>query len=969
MKRLYLLLLMFTMIFGVINAQDIQISGTVTSADDQSPLPGVTILVKGSLKGTTSDLGGKYSLQAPANATLVFSYVGMQTREIPVNSRKTIDVEMTDQKIALGELVVVGYSTASKKLLSGSIETVNEDEIKNIPIRTIDGVLLGQTAGITVNTQSGTPGGQNTIKLRGGSSINASNQPLIVIDGIPTITGEFSQVGMSGQELNAMTDINPNDIETMTILKDASATSIYGARASNGVILITTKKGNRDRTDVALNLSYGWQTLPSERIIPMMNADEWNEYKGTSVKGINTNWMDEILVTAPTANTELSVSSGSDKYRLFISGNYYDQDGVVKGASYQRYSGRLNADYKILSNLTIGGGVGITYSKNARVEGDATLNGPLPNAMSIPAIFPVYNSSGGYDESAFYANPVAIANEAINMAYTNRTNGNVYLEYKFLNGFTFSSKIGIDLYNLREHSYDPTTTRQGKKYNGLGIEGTNYASNLTTNNVIQYVKEIGERHNIDILFGHSFEKYSNRVTYMEGIDFPNNELQYIISAGTIRDASAYSLDRILNSYFGQFKYNYKYKYIFSLTARADGSSKFGKNNHYGYFPAGSFAWRMSEEKFMKKVEWINELKLRAIYGLTGNDGIGDFASLGLYGAGYNYGGSSGIAPTQLPNPDLKWETTTQTGFGFDISFLKSRISMNLDIYYNYTKDLLLDRPIPSSSGFTAISANIGELENKGIEVVLNTVNLDKAFRWTSFLTFASNKNKVLSLYEDQPIDDQGRGGNRVEVGQPIGIFYGYNCLGVDPTTGNLVYEDINSDGIITSADRIKTGDPNPDFTAGFTNVLSYRNFELSIFLHAVYGNEIFNGTLIYLESGTGEDNQTTRMIDRWKKPGDITQFPKAGDTYKSSRFIEDGSFLRIKNITLSYNLKKEWAKKVGMKSAKVYATVQNLYTFTNYFGMDPEVNYYGGSSNIIQGTDFFTYPQSRTVLFGLTLMF
>lgn len=969
MKRHYLLLLLLTMIFGAISAQDIQISGTVTSADDQSPLPGVTILVKGSLKGTTSDLGGKYSLQAPVNATLVFSYVGMQTREIPVNSRKTIDVEMTDQKIALGELVVVGYSTASKKLLSGSIETVNEDEIKNIPVRTIDGVLLGQTAGMTVNTQSGTPGGQNTIKLRGGSSINASNQPLIVIDGIPTITGEFSQVGMSGQELNAMTDINPNDIETMTILKDASATSIYGARASNGVILITTKKGSRDRTDVALNLSYGWQTLPSERIIPMMNADEWNEYKGTSVKGINTNWMDEILVTAPTANTELSVSSGSDRYRLFISGNYYDQDGVVKGSSYQRYSGRLNADYKILSNLTVGGGVGITYSKNARVEGDATLNGPLPNAMSIPAIYPVYDSTGKYDESAFYANPVAIANEAINMAYTNRTNGNVYLEYKFLNGFTFSSKIGIDLYNLREHSYDPTTTRQGKKYNGLGIEGTNYASNLTTNNVIQYVKEIREKHNIDVLLGHSFEKYANRNTYIEGINFPNNELQYIISAGTIRAASAYSLDRVLNSYFGQFKYNYKFKYIFSLTARADGSSKFGKNNHYGYFPAGSFAWRMSEEKFMKKVEWINELKLRAIYGLTGNDGIGDFASLGLYGAGYNYGGSSGIAPTQLPNPDLKWETTTQTGFGFDISMLKSRISMNVDLYYNYTKDLLLDRPIPSSSGFTAISANIGELENKGIEVVLNTVNLDKAFRWTSSLTFASNKNKVLSLYEDQPIDDQGRGGNRVEVGQPIGIFYGYNCLGVDPTTGNLVYEDINSDGIITSADRIKTGDPNPDFTAGFTNVLSYRNFELSIFLHAVYGNEIFNGTLIYLESGTGEDNQTTRMIDRWKKPGDITQFPRAGDTYKSSRFIEDGSFLRIKNITLSYNLKKEWAKKVGMKSAKVYATVQNLYTFTNYFGMDPEVNYYGGSSNIIQGTDFFTYPQSRTVLFGLTLTF
>ena len=491
----------------------------------------------------------------------------------------------------------------------------------------------------------------------------------------------------------------------------------------------------------------------------------------------------------------------------------------------------------------------------------------------------------------------------------------------------------------------------------------------TTNNVLQYIGQFKEKHNIDVLIGHSFEKYANRTTYIEGINFPNDNLQYMVSAGTIRAASATALDRVMNSYFGQFKYNYKFKYIFTLTARADGSSKFGTNNKYGYFPAASFAWRMSEEPFLKKVTWINELKIRAIYGLTGNDGIGDFASLGLYGAGYNYGGGSGIAPTQLPNPDLKWESTTQTGLGFDISLFKNRISLNFDLYYNHTKDLLLDRPIPSSSGFYAISSNIGQLENKGLEVVLNTVNIDKAFMWTTSLNFAMNRNKVLSLYEDQPIDDMGRGGNRVEVGQPIGIFFGYNCLGVDPTTGSLVYEDINHDGIITSTDRVKTGDPNPDFTAGFTNVFSYQNFELSVFLQAIYGNDIYNGTLVYLESGTGEDNQTARMNGRWKKPGDITQFPREGDSYKSSRFIEDGSFLRIKNITLSYNFRKDWIKKIGMKSAKLSATIQNLYTFTNYTGMDPEVNYYGGSSNIIIGTDFFTYPQSRTILLGLSLVF
>ena len=969
MKKTYFLLFLFSVLLQQLLAQDIPVSGTIISTDDNSPIPGVTVLIKGSTQGTTSDINGKYSLLAPAKGVLVFSYVGMQTQEISINSKKVINVKLSDQDIALGELVVVGYSTTSKKLISGSIELLNQDEIKNMPIRTLDGVLQGQTAGLTVVTQSGTPGGQNMIKLRGGSSINASNQPLVVIDGIPAITGQYSQVGMSGQEINAMSDINPNDIETMTILKDASATSVYGARASNGVILITTKKGTRDKTDVSLNLSYGWQTLPKERMIPMMSASDWNAYKGTNVQGINTDWMQEILVTAPTANTELSVSSGNDKYRLFISGNYYDQGGVVMGTSYQRYSGRINSDYKILPNLTIGGGVGITYSKNARVEGDATLNGPLPNAMSIPAIYPVYDANGKYDESMFYANPVAIANNSVNNAYTNRTNGNAYVEYKFLQGFTFTSKFGIDIYNLREHSYDPTTTRQGKKYNGLGIEGTSYASNLTTNNVLQYINEFKEKHNIDILIGHSFEKYASRTTYIEGINFPNDNLQYMTSAGTIRAASATALNRVMNSYFGQFKYNYKYKYIFTLTARADGSSKFGTNNKYGYFPAGSFAWRMSEEPFLKKVKWINELKIRAIYGLTGNDGIGDFASLGLYGAGYNYGGGSGIAPTQLPNPDLKWETTTQTGLGFDVSLFKNRISLSFDLYYNHTKDLLLERPIPSSSGFYLISSNIGQLQNKGLEVVLNTVNIDKAFVWTTSLNFAMNRNKVLSLYEDQPIDDMGRGGNRVEVGQPIGIFYGLNCLGVDPTTGNLVYEDVNHDGIITSADRIKTGDPNPDFTAGFTNVFSYKNFELTVFLQAVYGNEIFNGTLIYLESGTGEDNQTARMNGRWQKPGDITQFPKAGDSYKSSRFIEDGSFLRVKNITLSYNFKKEWIKKIGMKSAKVYGTVQNLFTFTNYTGMDPEVNYYGGSSNIIIGTDFFTYPQSRTILVGLSFVF
>ena len=966
MRKIYLLLLMFTFYAGVLRGQTIQVSGKVTSSSDGSPIPGATVQVKGTQQGTTSDVTGTYKIEAPSNATLVVSYLGMKKTEVPVNGQAKHDVSLDEENIDLGELVVVGYNTSSRKLISGSIGVVNEDEIKSAPIRTIDAVLQGKAAGVSINQNSGTPGGQNSIKLRGGSSINASNQPLIVIDGVPVITGDFAQISYLGQEIDALSDLNPNDIESFTVLKDASATAIYGARASNGVILITTKKGGYQKTNVDFNTSYGWQTMPAERIPELMNAAQWNEYKGTTVEGIDTDWMKEILQVAPTSNTELSVSSGNDKTRIFISGSYFKQEGTVKSTSYDRWSGRINVDHKLLKNLTIGGSVSMTYSTNWRVEGDQTLFGPLPNALSIPAIYPVYNTDGSYNEDGPYANPVAIINDTKNVAYTNRHNDNIYLEYKFLDGLSFTSKWSADIYTLREHEYDPITTRQGAKYNGLGIEGSTYVSNLVSSNVLQYVKTLKKDHNLEALLGYSAEKYARRSTYIEAIDFPNENLQYITSAGTIRAASASALDRGMSSFFGQFKYNYLYKYIFTMTARADGSSKFGKNNRYGYFPAASFAWRIAEEKFMKKLPAVSELKLRLSIGLTGNDGIGDFASYGLYGGGYNYGGTSGTAPTQLPNPDLKWESTLQKGAGIDLGLFNDRISLSIDLYHNHTYDLLLARPLPSSSGFPTINANIGDLQNKGIEVVLNTENIKSEFTWNTSFNFAANRNKVLKLYDGQPITDQGRGGNWVVEGEPIGVFYGYRCLGVDPTTGNLVYDDINNDGQITSDDLTKTGNPNPDFTAGLTNTFAYKGFDLSVFLHMVYGNDIFNGNRIYLESASGEDNQTTTMLRRWMKPGDVTDVPRVGDTYKSSRFIENGSFMRIKNVTLGYNFPKEIIRRVKLKSLRLYVTGQNLYTFTSYSGMDPEVNYYG-NDNIILGTDFFTYPQSRTILIGLNV--
>jgi len=968
MRKTNLLLLMFFLFISSLWAQTIPVSGTVTSATDKMPMPGVTVQVKGTQKGAITDIKGSYKLEAPSNATLVFSFIGMKIQETPVSGRKQIDVELEEQGVDLGEVVVMGYSTTSKKLISGSVGTVNEKELDNIPIRTIEGVLQGKAAGVSIVQNSGTPGGQNSIKMRGGSSINASNSPLIVIDGVPTITGSYGQIGYSGQQIDAMSDLNPNDIESFTILKDASATAIYGARASNGVILITTKKGNAQKSSVNLSTSYGWQTMPAERIPHLMNAAQWNQFKGTDVQGTDTDWMKEILQVAPTSNTELSVSSGNDKTRLFISGNIYTQDGTVKSTSFNRYSGRINVDHKLLKNLTLGAGVSMTYSVNYRVEGDATLYGPLPNALSIPAIFPVYNADGTYNESGPYANPVAIINETKNVAYSNRSNGNIYLDYKFLNGFVFTSKWSADIYSLREHEYDPITTAQGKKYNGLGIEGTSYVSNLVGSNVLQYIKTINKVHNIEALAGISFEKYASRYTYIEATNFPNEDLQYINSAGTIRAASASASDQGMASYFGQFKYNYMYKYIFTLTARADGSSKFGKNNKFGYFPAASFAWRLTEEPFMKNLPVVSDFKLRTSFGLTGNDKIPNFQSLGLYGGGFNYNQQAGIQPTQLPNPDLKWETTRQIGLGLDLGLLKDRISIVADVYYNKTSDLLLARPIPLSSGFSTITTNIGDLENKGVEFVVNTENIKSKFTWNTSLNFSANRNKVLKLFNGQSITDLGRGNNWVMEGEPIGVFVGYNFLGIDPTTGKEVYEDLNHDGVITTDDRKITGNPNPDFTLGMTNTFGYKGFDFSFFLHGVFGNDVYNGTWMYLQAPTELDQQTTAVLRAWKNPGDVTDIPRITDGLISSRFIENGSFLRIKNATFGYSLPKDFLKFLWLKSARFYVSGQNLYTFTTYSGMDPEVNY-ASTDNIVMGTDFFTYPQSRTILVGLNIGF
>jgi TonB-dependent starch-binding outer membrane protein SusC len=977
MKQRFLFLLMLFLLPVFVFGQRITVTGIVTSVmENNISLPGVTVVIKNTTQGATTDLNGRFSIQANTTDTLVFSYVGMVTNEIPVNGRSVINVGMELDIARLGEVIVVGYGTESSRLISGSLGVVSDSEIRDVPLRTIDGVLQGRTAGVQVSQNSGTPGSATTVRIRGNSSITAGNQPLYVIDGIPMITGNYGQVGFSGQGINALSDINPNDIESITVLKDASAAAIYGARATNGVILITTRRGSKQRTNINFNASHGTQEVVN--VLEMLNAEQWHDYRGTQPdpnNPVDVDWLNQVFRVAPMSSYELSASGGDGATQFFVSGNYYNQEGTLLGTDYQRLNGRLNLDHKMNDYVNFGASFGASYSLNNRVEGDRSLNGVLPNALTMPPIHPIFNADGNYNEDGPYANPIAIGREAINEAHSLRTLGNAYVDIRFLKNVTFSTKWGFDYLSLREHSFDPPTTRQGARSNGIGIAAQNNVLNIVSNNLLRYSNSFNRVHNLEALAGYSFEIFQRRNQYARGVDFPGPFFEYLAEAATITSSYARAVNRGISSYFGQFKYNYDYRYIVTLSGRYDGSTKFGDNNKYGFFPAMSLAWRLTEESFFQPLTSIfDEFRMRASFGLTGNDGIPDFAYLNLYRGGTNYLGGAGIAPSQLPNPNLKWETTAQINVGLDLAVLDERISLAMDYYQNRTKDLLFDRPISMTSGYYSITTNIGELENRGIELSLNTINVQTdVFEWNSRLNISRNRNKILSLYKDQPLDNLDRySPSIVMVGEPMSIFFGYRSLGVDPSTGDIVFDDVNGDGVINADDRVKIGDPNPKFTGGFTNNLTYKQFELGVFLQFSYGNDIFNGNRIFIEAMKGADNQSTAVIRRWRQPGDLTDIPRAteldpnNNNRISSRFVEDGSYLRVKNVTLSYILNRQLAERLKIRTARVYISAQNLLTYTNYSGMDPEVNY-TGDNNLLRATDFFTYPQARTFTVGINL--
>lgn len=954
------------------------ISGQVRTFENNNPLPGANVKVKNTSIGTITDVEGMFTLEIPEDAkTLVISYIGYVSQEMTVNNQSSFDITLVQDITQLQELVVVGFGTTSRKLLSGSISKIESEDFENVIKQSLDVALQGKATGVQVNSNTGTPGAALSVEIRGANSIGAGTQPLYVVDGIPITTGDYAQIGMEGQNINALADIDPDDIASINVLKDASAAAIYGARAANGVVLIETKSGESGKTKINISTYTGVQSIPQK--LEMLNASEFIEYLNDVSSGlgdgfdasVNTDWQDEIFRTAPIHEAEINLSGGSDKTQFYVSGGYFEQQGIVLGTDYNRINGRLNINHDISDNFRIGAKITTSRALNNRVPGDQTINGVLPNAISKPPIYRVRDEEGSYLEQGFWANPVAIGNEALNKIVSLRNISNVFAEYDILPSLSFKTQWGYDFYNLDERRYEPTTTRRGAQSNGYGIDASTRVTRLVQQSTLNYQQDFNQ-HSLNILGGYSFEIENERSAFLQGINFPVDELQYISQAGQVEETAGTEFMKELQSFFGRVNYVFDNRYILTFNFRYDGSSNFGFGNEYSFFPGVSAAWNLSDEDFFQ-VNGIENLKIRAGYGLVGNENIGPDNFRRSYAGGFNYRNSPGLVPARIPNRGIRWETSKQSNVGIDLAMLEGRLSFTIDAYYYLTEDLLLDRPLPGNIGFTSVADNIGSLENKGLEFGIDGIIADGDFKWNSNFNISFNRNKILELYNNQPILNVGRGQNAVIVGEPIGVFYHWKSLGVDPSTGDLVMEDINFDNQINALDRQVVGNPNPDFTGGFTNNFAYKNFDLSVFLQFNYGNEIYNGVRQYTENmAFGEsDNQLATIKQRWRQPGDLAPIPRIDGEYNTdvtSHYIEDGSFLRLRNVTLGYNFPSETLSAIGISNFRLYVTGQNLLTFTNYSGYDPEVNY-SGLSTISRGVDFFTFPPARTMTVGAKVSF
>lgn len=962
-------------------SQNTPVTGTV-SVQNGETLPGVNVLLKGSATGTITDAEGKFSLNAPADGTLVFSFIGFKMQEVAIGGRTVIDVVMEEDITTLEQVVVVGYGTQEKKDITGAVAVIDEEAFESRPNTQFGNLIQGKTAGVQVITPSGKPSAGFSMRIRGTSSIAGSSEPLYVVDGVPS---------------SDTRSINPADIESITVLKDASSAAIYGTQGANGVVLITTKKGTSATPRLEFS-AYGgfssvWRTLDvlnSEQFRDLMTemgqTTDWSQHTA------NTDWQNEVFQNGRSQNYQLALSGKHDKTTYYISGGWMQQFGAVRSAEMDRYNFKVNFDQEVNKWIKIGTNLAYTKYHDVDVSDNTTVNsgGVILGVLSTPPNIGVFRPDGTYTSNPFqdWENPLASTDAADRGFNSNRLLGNFYAEIEIIPDLKFKSNLGVDYQSgMYDYFLDPFKTSYGRATQGRGINSTNLTNYYIFDNTLFYEKNIDDRHRFSVLVGAVSQQTRWENNRIEKTGFSGNAVPTTNAGSIIVSANNDKSEKANTSFISRITYDYLGRYLLTANYRKDGSSAFGPNRRWGDFPSVSVGWRISEESFFEGVSFMDDVKLRVGYGLVGND-LGAYAYLGRVASGANYPIGNVILPGTYPesiqNNDLQWETTEQTNIGLDLAFLNSRIQVSADAYVKNTSNLLLYVPLPRSTGYDVGVQNVGDIQNKGLEFQVTSHNLVDELTWQTDFNISMNRNKVINILDQQYFGGSvaGRGEPNLTVeGQPLGLFYGYVAGGVDPATGMLYYIDKNGESTFTPApdDRTFIGDPNPDFIYGMTNTLAYKNFSLSIFLQGSQGNDIFNATRIETEGMTDYKNQSHVVVDRWRQPGDVTDIPRASpndnrNSLISTRFVEDGSYLRFKAVTLSYNLPGTLLSKAGINNAKFYVTGENLFTITGYKGFDPEVSAFGLSDdntlkNIAPGVDFGTYPQTRNLIFGVNLSF
>jgi TonB-linked SusC/RagA family outer membrane protein len=994
--------------------------------ENGAPLGGVSVTIKGTSHGATTDNDGAFVLTMPQDlrrGTLVFSYVDYEEREISFSEGTSIGVVVLRKTAkTLGDIVVVGYGTSRRRDLTGSISSVPAKNIHDQPLTGVDQALQGNAAGVEVSQGNGAPGGSVSVKIRGIGTVGYS-EPLYVVDGVPFINT------VEGSNVNLLNTINPNDIASVDILKDASATAIYGARGANGVVIITTRRGHPGKAVVDIGTYHGFQQISNK--VKLLDASQFAQLdndvlanggglvdSGLSLNpafanpaslGKGTDWLGQLFRTAPIHSYNASAAGGNEKSQYAISGGYFAQDGIIINSDFKRYSLRVNLDSKLSDNFKVGSSLSLSRTEQNAVSTDDDANtksGLVFLALNQLPTLPVYRDGtyagpeGPIRWVGDKSNPVGRANVIEDKEARNRILGNVFAEWRIVKGLTFKSNWGLDAIFENTTNFEPQYTWGTITHTPAALTES-AANNLIwlSENTLTYSTRFG-KHELTALGGITAQNSSAQNLSATDNSYPYNSLRSLSAgSGTYGAGSAFN-DWSLFSYLGRVNYIYNDRYLLTASIRADGSSRFGPDNKYGVFPSGSIAWRMSREEFMRGLPFINDLKIRASYGATGNQEIGlyDYASL-LATQNYALGNQiySGVGATTLPNPGVRWESVKQADFGIDAAMMDNRVQLTIDYFDKRTEGMLLQIPVPLSSGYTSAAAvNAGTVANKGLELSLTAQLLQRAaFQWTSSLNITFINNKVLSLSSGSPIPGAGVDFNQTisltAVGHPIGEFYGYVTEGIfqsadeiakhatqQPGTapGDIKFKDLNKDGVIDDNDRTYIGSPIPKFTFGFRNTFQFGSLDINLLLTGVYGNKLFNVNRVFDEQMSGAFNQTAKTLNRWRstsQPGD-GKMPRAVwddpniNARTSDRYVENGSYLRVRNLTIGYKLPAKWLTRVKLQQARVYATAQNLLTITKYQGFDPEIGPYQ-QSGLQNGVDNGTYPVARTISFGLDLSF